>query len=265
MNKKLVDTTETFGRAELEITYSDLFKRFMRNKYSVKEIKDIDLPGFVKKYNLKGVVFGNYVTQEERYFMLFKVSKQIETLAKIRGNNNIGKGTLIISLGGHGIGGKAAAFYSPPALINIARGRKGDYTDFLKGENSFVHEYGHFLDFIQGRQKDKTLHHNFASENTDANWTNKETLIYSTPVTTVTEDESYMKGLEEFSNAKYLQSRIEVFARLFEASLTHYIHMNHKADIKFFDRLYREKIYYPKAKIIKNKFHLTMAKILQRS
>lgn len=265
MQKKLVDTTESFGRAEMEITYSELFKRFMRNKYSVKEIKDIDLPGFVKKYNLKGVVFGNYVTQEERYFMLFKVSKQVETLAKIRGNNNIGKGILVISLGGHGIGGNANAHYEPPALINIARGRKGDYQNFFKGENSFVHEYGHFLDFLQGRNKDKTLKHNFASENTNPNWTNKETLIFSQPVTTISEDETYMKGLESTLNGKYLKKRIELFARLFEASITHYIHMNYKADIKYFDRLYREKIYYPKAKIIKNKFHLTMAKILQRS
>jgi hypothetical protein len=257
--KKLVDTISAPGRAEKEIAFNVDFEKFLRSKYNLKEIKQIDLDGIVKKYQLKGITFGNYVTQEERYFYIFKTSQQLEALAKIKGSNNLGKGILTISIGAHGIGGKVNAHYSPLVqIINLARGRKGDFSDFMKGENSFVHEYGHFLDFYQGHIVDKALNYNFASENHYEQGA-KKTLMFSDPVDVLIKDEDYYKSLR----TPYLRSRVELFARLFEAGITHYVNDKHPEFKRFFDRSYSEGIYYKKEKILSKKLHVKMANILK--
>lgn len=260
--KKLVDTTTTQARAEKELEFSPRFLRFVRGRFEIGQIKSVSAIEVTKKYNLKGIVFGNYMTQEERHFYLFKTEKQMECLAKIRGNKNLGKGVLILSIGAAGVGGKANAHYAPTDnLINLSRGRKGDYKNFMKGENSFVHEYAHFIDFEQGRKHDPKLNHNFASENTNPNWENKTTLLFCEPVLKVKQDKEYMKGLK----TPYLKSDIEIFARLFEAGITHYVQANEKQYAKYFDKDYYSSIYYPKNKILDEKIDKSMVQILRAS
>lgn len=262
MIKKLVDNTQSIGRAEKELLFSPRFLRFIRGKYNLNDITKIDGDLIKKKFNLKGIVYGNYTTQEKRHFYLYKTSKQMELLAKLKGSNNLGKGILTISIGGHGIGGNINAHYSPSEdLINLARGRKGDYSLFMKGENSFVHEYGHFIDFEQGRRNDKKLSHNFASENLNPNWSNKTTLLYSDPVSKVIEDKAYFDELP----TPYYRKRIEVFARLFEAAITHHVHAKEKSFNAFFNRSYSEKVYYPKSKILSLGLDKAMIKCLRSS
>lgn len=261
MINKLVDTTTSFGRAEKELNFDADWMRFFRGgKYDLKAIKTIDSFAVAKKFNLKGIVFGNYITQEERHFYLYKVSKQMECLSKLRGNTNLGKGILTLAIGSHGVGGNVNAHFSPSQdLINLARGNKGDYKKFMKGENSFVHEYGHFLDFQQGRIKDKKLRANFACENVDPKWPNKNTRLFSDPISAIVEDKSYMDELD----TPYYRSRIEILARLFEASITHYVHEHVKTYTAYFDRTYKEKVYYPKAKILKLGYDKQMIKLLK--
>ena len=258
---KLVDTISSYGRAEQQISLNTDFVRFLRNKYGVSEIKSISAMEVGKKYNLAGVTFGNYLTQEERYFMLFKVAKQLELLSKIKGSNDLGKGMLVVSLGAQGHGGRSNAHYSPSGnVINLARGRKTNYDDFMKGENSFVHEYGHFLDFYQGHFKDKSLSYNWASENENMKWPNKNTLLISSVTQTIVDDEKYMEGLGE---SRYLRSRIEIWARIFEASVTAIVREKYPDYDRFFDRKYNEHIYYPVAQIRKKKIDQKIAKTIK--
>lgn len=259
MSKKLVDTIDTFGRAEQNLMLSPEFEKWARKQYNLTEIKAIDPVKVAKTFNLKGIVFGNYVTQEERHFYLYKIEKQMQALAKMHGNNNLGKGKLVLSIGAQGVGGGSNAHYSPAnETINLARGRKGDYRTFLKGESSFVHEYGHFLDFQQGRFKDKRLNKNFASENTNPN-APAHTLLFSKPVDLVIKDQAYMENL----TTRYLESRIEIFARLFEAAINVYVHKHLKQFAPFFERTYSQAIYYPKNKIIDLKIDKDMYKIMR--
>lgn len=249
--KKIVDTIPNFGRAEEYIAFSADFKRFLRNKFKVKEIKEIDHFEIVKKYNLKGIVFGNYVTQEERYFFLFKISKQLEALAKIKGSNNLGFGLLIIAFGVEGKARANAHFNPNKCLINLSRGRKMDYQEWFKGESSFVHEYGHFVDFCIGFSN-KSFNRNFASEaRGTANDSNINNIANATRL--IQSDKDYMEGLGQFSNAVYLESDVEIWARLFEAAITHIVHKRYKDFERFFERRYTEKHYFPKDKIFKNK------------
>lgn len=260
--KKIVDTVSTFGAAERFLRFDADFVRWLGRAYNVVEIKSIDPEDVIRKYNLKGLVFGNYLTQEERYFYLFKISNQLEALSRIAGTKNLGKGMLIVSFGAHGLGTPNAVFIPSPTecIINLTRGRKSDYSSMFKGESSFVHEYGHFLDFIQGHLKDKALSHNFASENLVAKWENKTTLLFSQPIDLLEKDDEYMARI---SRSKYLKKRIEIFARLFEAAITHHIHANMPEFKKFFERTYTDSIYYPKDKIFKQKLDKKMIQILK--
>lgn len=260
--KKIVDTVSTFGMAEKYLSMDADFLRWMLRSYNVKEIKNIDPEDIIRKYQLKGLVFGNYVTQEERYFYLYKISNQLEALAKLAGTNNLGKGMLIISFGAHGMGKANATIMPSPtqSIINLTRGRKGDYESMFKGENSFVHEYGHFLDFIQGHLVDRKISHNFASDDFSNSSDLKNTKLFSSAVTQVANDEEYFKRI---NHSEYLTKRIEIFARLFEAAITHHIRANMPDYRKFFERQYTESIYYPKDKILAKKLDKKIIQILK--
>jgi hypothetical protein len=243
--RKILDTTYNYGAAERFIDLKADFVRFLRQKYHVKDIKTIDPEAIAERYNLKGFVFGNYVTQEERYFYLFKISGQLEYLAKAKGKTDLGKGVLIIAFGSEGKGHSNAHYNPASQLINLNRGGKQFYKDFLKGENSFVHEYGHFLDFWQANKVDYLPTKFFASENNNPNRENTKTLLFSDVVDLVISDKEYYNNL----NSDYLQKRIEIFARLFEVVVTNYIREKYKGSELYFDRNYRESIYYPQSKI----------------
>lgn len=241
----------------------------MRDKYEVKEIKAIDPATIVKKFRLKGFVFGNYVTQEERYFFLFKIEKQLEILAKIKGSNNLGADVLTIGFGADGRA-KANAHYNPrDQYINLARGRKTDFREILKGENSFVHEYGHFLDFVQGNS-DMTTNVNFASKTVNAGeyvmglGEIKESKKLSTRhfaqfVKIALDNEPYMERL----NSPYLSSVVEVYARLFEATVTQIVREKYKSYDRFFDRSYASFQYLSSKNIAKSNARALVSKMLK--
>lgn len=263
---KIVDTVGNFGAAENHILINTDFERFIKKTYGKHDILKTDPAAIIKKYKLKGFVFGNYVTQEERYHFLFKISKQLEAIAKLTGKNNLGKGVLIIAFGSEGHP-KANAHYNPEKqLINLNRGRKGDYTDVLKGENSFIHEYGHFIDFLAGR-KDKTIGVNFSSEVEDELGLtgNAQTKLISGLVDSVQRKEAYMANLWNYPNGKYLASRIELWARLFETALSYYITDNYKQYKAFVDvKKYGKDIYLKKSDI-KPAYYKYLIKVLKAS
>jgi hypothetical protein len=260
---KLIDTVSVArGRAEKYIQYDADFVRFLARNFGLKEIKEIDPEEIIKKYNLRGITFGNYVTQEERYFFLFKTVAQLEVLAKMAGHSDFGKGDLIISFGAQGVPHANAHFTPRDNVINLNRGRKGTYNTYFKGESSFVHELGHWLDFYQGRQ-DKTTPRNFASEIT-GKAENPKSRVFADVTTKVENDEEYQAKLGTAGKgAKYLRKRVEIFARLFEATVRHHVHAQYPDYIKFFERSYKDFQYYPKAKIESQNITKEIIKILK--
>ena len=208
---KKIDSTIHIGAAEKYITKEfDSFRRYTKGLYPVSDIKNVDMNKIISKFNLKGFVFGNYVSQVERHYFIFKLEKQMEFLSKIKGNNNIGKGNLIIGFGADGKGGSLAHFNPRDLFINLNKG--SNVYDSLQGENSFIHEYAHYLDFAQGR-KDKNINFNFACEAEYS--TDKNTQIFVDFLNIAYQDESYFNKL----NTEYLRKKIEIFARLFESTI----------------------------------------------
>lgn len=265
--RKIVDTVVTFGAAEKQIAFNTDFEKFIKSSYGKVDLLKVNPEEIIKKYNLKGFVFGNYVTQEERYHFLYKIGRQLELLSKIALTNDLGKGILIIAFGSEGRAPFAAHYNPKSQLINLNRGRKGDYKNILQGENSFIHEYGHFIDFLQG-QKDKNIGHknigvNFASESTNLKGTAKS-LLFSDVVDKIELNQKYIKGLKGRSNSKYLKSRIELFARFFEASISYYAISKWKNASEIFDvSQYRSNIYLTKTELKEGGFLKDSVNILQ--
>lgn len=262
---KIVDTVGDIGQAEKFLIFRAGFEQFFRNKYKKTELLKIDPLAIVKKYNLKGFTFGNYVTQEERYHFLFKIEKQLEFLSKVSKTNDLGKGILIIAFGSQGKPRALAHFNASKWLINLNRGRKGSYTDVLMGENSFLHEYGHFLDFYQG-YNDKTIPTNAASElQSNATKGEPKTRPFAAVVNQVEENKPYMEGLEKSRISDYLTKRIEIFARLFESTLTYYVFDNMTSYAPYFDekQYLGNSWYLSKAETKKGKYTAQLKGILQ--
>ena len=263
--KKIVDTIENFGAAEKYLTFDADFEKFLRATYGKKELTSVDAYQLVSKYSLKGIVFGNYVTQEERYHFLYKISKQLEILAKIAGSNNLGRNVLIIAFGAQGKRGSLAHYNPSKQLINLNRGRKGKYEEVLMGEDSFVHEYAHFIDFMQGR-KDQLISVNFANKyGGSKNGCNPDTFLYSSVIKNVfTNCKNYIDNLQGSKMAEYLLSDIEIFARMFESAFTYYVCDQHKDYAVFFDeRKYSHSWYLDKKEVYKNGIEKQIIKILK--
>lgn len=265
--RKAVDTIQGYGQAENYIEMDVNFRKFLSKMFPGRDtmdianfIKTLHPEYVVKEYNLKGIVFGNYVTQEERYYLLYKVVAQLEILRMyrhgLRGPRtaDIGLGRLVIAFGSEGISKFAAHFNPAKDLININRGRKQSHKTYMQGEDSFIHEYAHFVDFVLGR-KNQSHNKNFDSESPETRL-GKLTRI-------ATQDAEYMERLEGQSNTKYLQSDIEVFARLIEAAVTHDVQKSHPDWAPFFPQKYTDFIYLEKAKIEKAKVISTFKSVMR--
>ena len=271
MPKKITDNSQFgfSGAAERYLMSNKAFKRYVDRLYDLKEVKLISSESICKKYKLKAIVFGNYVTQAERYIFLFKINKQLELLAKIKGSKNLGKNTLTIGFGADGKAGSLAHFNPSRQFINLNRGSKEDYKEVLQGENSFVHEWGHFIDFNQGRS-DRSINVNFASETIrDGEYmlglgriktgSNKvtNTIRLFTEIASLNKD--YMNDLSKYSNENYLKKPVEMFARLFEATITDMVHTKYKSYGPYFEDRYSKSQYLNK-KIIKSSSAYSLAK-----
>jgi hypothetical protein len=263
---KIVDTINSYGAAENYIKFNADFERFLKSTYGRADLLNIDPVGIVKKYHLKGIAFGNYVTQEERYHFLYKISKQLEALAKVKGSNNLGKDVLVIAFGSQGMPKANAHFNAKDNLINLNRGRKENkkYKDVLKGENSFIHEYAHFLDHQQALN-DSNIPTWYSCERRENGITgDAKTRAFVDVVNKAEDNDKYIARLQGRLNTKYLESRIEVFARLFETAFTYYVYDKYSSFRSVLDvKKYGAEIYLTKDEIKKGRYETAVINILK--
>lgn len=101
----------------------------------------------IKDFGLRGVDYGNWMSQQDRTDYLSATSVALQRLSTVVGLQNLGfSGTLAISFGARGRG-HAMAHYEPAArVINLTK---------LHGEGCLAHEYGHAIDYICGGCMDR--------------------------------------------------------------------------------------------------------------
>ena len=174
----------------------------------------------VEEFSLKGIEFGNWVTQMERREQLsFSYSAFVFMsllFAQLSGSKkpfkNIGLYDNIgLAIGARGAGGRAAAHYEPGKnMINLTK---------TNGAGCLAHEYGHALDYNLGAYWDRikdtvslTGGHSTAKKNTyAAGGTTRQLANKIVDLICTT------KSFERLSKAsEYWHHRTEIFARWFE-------------------------------------------------
>jgi hypothetical protein len=164
--------------------------RILRNVFgeerAAKEEKNqaflyYDQDWIIDTFNLKGIEYGNWLEQDDRYIYLAGFAFAAKDYCDIHDlpYSSFGKGKLVMAFGSRGKS-SARAHYEPlNNAINITRHRtrkKFNRTQFMplskkeyeemkyktSGAGSLGHEYGHFLDFNVGRH-DKAIPYNFAT------------------------------------------------------------------------------------------------------
>lgn len=212
MIPKIIDTDKNIskgGRA-----WQDNSRRTGNPKYAtLNNANNIINPKEVlKKYNIKGFEFGNYVSNNQRYDYLIATTKSLDNLSKILKSKNIGlDNTLGIAFGARGNGGGAVAHYEPYfKMINLTRD---------SGSSALAHEYAHSLDYILGSHIDQNKKYSALSGGSSISATlpnNKggNLRLYANQI--VDAFKKYRKANPINFQTEYYQRRNEIFARMFE-------------------------------------------------
>lgn len=142
--------------------FQEYYKGFSKTKRRVT-LNDINRA--VVKFRLKGIEFGNWLTNEDAYNYLAALVISLNDLTKVVGFSNIGlNGTIGISFGARGHQRAAGHFEPDTFMINLTRykryiydlsGRKLDVPKPVRfmetgGVGALAHEYGHALDYFFG-------------------------------------------------------------------------------------------------------------------
>lgn len=212
--KKLVDTSATIsngGRADWFNMYRESRGRFRYSPDAMKE-DDIDLGAILRKYQLKGFEFGNWVGTDDRNTDIVSCERSLAHLKMVIGSPNIGINHAVgVAFGARGKSA-AMAHYEPRLnMINLTK---------MKGAGCLAHEYGHALDANFGSFVDQSRMSAYLTGGQSlARTATKDMLggqfraLANCIVDSIKESESYCRMRQ---SGEYWYRRTEVFARFFE-------------------------------------------------
>lgn len=227
----------------------------------------------VNYYQWKGIEFGNWTTNEDRFNYLVALvlcSHDLNLILKF--NNNVGLWhTIHIAFGARGQG-KALAHFEPLSFaINLTRYKRADKADGDKetrfektgGVGSFAHEYGHALDYFYGQYVEKARGISLSEgDGTSTTFTTDQitgntlhaqmnriimTCIWkkgNNPANGIWTD--YYKRLKEkFHRNEYWFRHNEIWARLFEQYIQYKLQKKHIQNVYLAKRKYEDSRYLP--------------------
>ena len=168
----------------------------------------------VKNYRLKGIEYGNYMSNNNRVQHLKAAATALSNLAYIIGSSNLGIDHMVgLAFGARGMGGNAAAHYEPAFnMINLTK---------RKGAGCLAHEYGHALDYNFGSYVDRNKKYAALSGGHEVSMvlttnTGGQLRAYMNDLLdSICQTDSYKKMLK-LTNSDYWFRRTELFARFFE-------------------------------------------------
>lgn len=195
-------------------------------------------------YKMRAFEFGNWLSQQDRInylsglgIALFDIHKAIGMPAAKLGL----KGRLGVAFGARGYGGTKAHFTAQSFTINLNRYKRPPKVktrpdNFSRlslmlvsgGVGSFVHEYGHALDYYAGLHIEKGDTHGLSRDDTTSTTPKKELmkqntlrglmerLLYKIIWKNENEYSAYYTRLQKTTQKNYYFQRNEIFARAFE-------------------------------------------------
>jgi len=175
-NRKLTDTGNPaeFGRQE-QFWAGEVLKDVFKGKRLAKEISNsfrfYDPEHLLEHFGLKGIEFGQWLSQEARYIYLAGAAYGMRDFCEILDiePKRFGlKNRITLALGARGHSRAVAHFEPSTFAINITRHSKRElspvYKYFHSGAGSLGHEYAHALDFYAGQYIDTKGNFNFLSD-----------------------------------------------------------------------------------------------------
>ena len=220
--QKYIDTSDAisdYGRAKTYWQNRSTETRKTKASGSQEYSPDINLVQLCKKYQFRGVEFGNWVPYTERVDYVNAFAECCKTLSKIMHTDNLGMfDRLGIAFGARGKS-SALAHYEPDTnMINLTR---------KKGDQSLAHEYGHALDYIIGGYADRNSQYRAlsgggATLNLMNNTGGKIRTAANAIVSYIRTTESFKRLVDFFKKRKkyeslnYYSQATEIFARWFE-------------------------------------------------
>lgn len=208
---------------------SDLPKYIKENPNNVLKVQDV--------YKLRGIQFGNWLTQEDRYnytAALYICLYDLNKILKFK-DQNIGlDGTLGIAFGARGRSKAMAHFESANDIINMTRYNNDSSISkearflYSGGVGALAHEYGHFLDYFFGANYEPNSSV-YALTNGRSTSRTRIKYLASQKMRIITEDileqaywtalgkpSAYYQRIRKVTEEAYWVRRNEIFARLFE-------------------------------------------------
>lgn len=212
-------------------------------KHRSEDAAVLDIHKFLNEFNLKGVEFGNWLQQGERYDHLIAAGYALHELSKLVGKNigfdyNVG-----IAFGARGARGAAAHFEPLANMINLTK---------MKGHGVLAHEFAHALDCNIGSYLDQNKKyaylsggHSMAKKLKDN--VGKELRAYVNQIVDfICTTNSYKKLHALTPNDTYWRNRTELFARFFEQYVAYKTKSTNKYLCRSFDWYVSSKLYYRK-------------------
>lgn len=183
-------------------------------------------------YNIKGIEFGNWTSQEDRANYLLGILTSFYDLQKLLGFSTYQMGLggkLSVCFGSRGVKGAIAYFQSNTYLINMNRHHRGDFDketptesrrkSYLEamqfsGIQAFSHEYGHALDFFFPSEYKRSAAKNKGDYSNESTVSQKINLL----IDKIADTAAYkrMENADKGKAQPYYANRTEIFARLFE-------------------------------------------------
>lgn len=219
--------------------FQEFYKGFRKGADLPKYIKDnpIAVLQVQDRYSLRGIQFGNWVTQEDRYnyaAALYICLYDLNKVLKFKENNLGLDKALGLAFGARGRSKALAHFEAATDIINMTRYNSDTSIPkkirFLQsgGVGALAHEYGHFLDYYFGAHYEP---HTRIYALTNGRSTNRARIPYpkSQKMRNIVEDilekaywaapgkpSAYYLRIRQASEDGYWVRRNEFFARLFE-------------------------------------------------
>ena len=203
----------------------------------------LDIHKFLNEFNLKGVEFGNWLQQGERYDHLLAAGYALYELSKLVGKNiginyNVG-----IAFGARGMRGAAAHFEPLANMVNLTK---------MKGSGVLAHEFAHALDYNIGSYLDQNKKYAYLSGGHSMakilkdNVGNELRAYVNQIVDFICTTNSYRKLHALTPNNTYWRNRTELFARFFEQYVAYKTKSTNKYLCRSFDWYVSSKLYYRK-------------------
>ncbi len=240
----IVGTLGSSGQSRLEqywqnIGFADYYHHFRKGDLPRAFLNQIESQHNIDKlFHLKGVDYGQYLTNEDRYNYLYALAialYDLNSVLKIQSNNMGMNGTLGVTFGARGRAGALAHYEPTTNYINLTRyhkdktKRKEELFVNSGGVGSFAHEYGHFLDYWAGSNIEPGEYYSLTAGSSLYDAAKPKYNPTKQPLRAATQkilnkacfddkgnDSAFIKRIKKFSKKTYYQQQNEIFARLFE-------------------------------------------------